>query len=136
MPAPSLKIGEVAELAGVSRRTVDFYTNLGLITPVSRTSGNFRLYKPEAIDRIRLVRKLESQGLGLQEIAKAWATTEAEDPDKLIAEVDTQVHELRKSLAAIPEGGDSAGLLAALAAKLGELVQTALEITGGVPPPL
>ena len=47
-----LRIGELANLAGVSTRTVDFYTGLGLIEPAERTAGNFRLYSADCIDRI------------------------------------------------------------------------------------
>ena len=44
-----LRIGELANLAGVSTRTVDFYTGLGLIEPAERTAGNFRLYSADCM---------------------------------------------------------------------------------------
>lgn len=64
-----LRIGEIASRAGVSRRTVDFYTGLGLLTPARRTGGNFRLYQPTDVQRIAAVHRLEAQGIRLDEIA-------------------------------------------------------------------
>lgn len=66
-----LRIGQLATEAGVSVRTIDFYTQLGLIAPTSRSAGNFRLYAPEAIDRIKIIRALESNGVTLTEITTA-----------------------------------------------------------------
>src|SRR5512141_1550418 len=66
-----LRIGELAELAGVSTRTVDFYTGLGLLVPAKRTGGNFRLYQRTDVARIGLIRRLEAQGIRLEDIARA-----------------------------------------------------------------
>ncbi|MBM4393334.1 MAG: MerR family DNA-binding transcriptional regulator, partial [Deltaproteobacteria bacterium] len=38
-----MRIGELAERAGRTQRTLHFYEELGLLTPVSRTKGGFRL---------------------------------------------------------------------------------------------
>ncbi|HET9654776.1 MAG TPA: MerR family transcriptional regulator [Kineosporiaceae bacterium] len=65
-----LRIGELAELAGVSTRTVDFYTGLRLLVPAKRTSGNFRLYQATDVDRIGLIRRLEAHGIRLEDIAR------------------------------------------------------------------
>jgi MerR family copper efflux transcriptional regulator len=74
-----LRIGELAERAGVSTRTVDFYTGLGLLAPARRTGGNFRLYAPADVNRIRVIRRLEAQGIRLEDITRALTTpTEAD----------------------------------------------------------
>jgi len=64
-----LRIGELASRAGVSRRTVDFYTGLGLLAP-ARSGGNFRLYQPADVQRIAAIRRLEAQGIRLDEIVR------------------------------------------------------------------
>jgi MerR family copper efflux transcriptional regulator len=64
-----LRIGELAARAGVSPRTVDYYTGLGLLTPSGRSGGNFRLYHPANVQRIGTIRRLEDHGLRLEEIA-------------------------------------------------------------------
>lgn len=64
------KVGEVARLCGVSRRTVDFYTRLGLLCPQTRSGGNYRLYTPECLRRIHRIQELKQQRLTLEEIRR------------------------------------------------------------------
>ncbi|GIJ43239.1 hypothetical protein Val02_01250 [Virgisporangium aliadipatigenens] len=128
-----LRIGEVATKAGVSPRTVDFYTSLGLIEPAGRTAGNFRLYSPATVDRIALIRQLEAQGVSLDEIAKAFG-------DKAAPSLSTQLGKLNEDLAALQEAaatssGDAHGLLAAITARAHNLITTALDIAATLPPP-
>jgi MerR family copper efflux transcriptional regulator len=62
-----LKIGELAELAGVSKRTIDYYTQLGLLEPV-RSETNYRYYPEESIEHLQLIHALKKQHLTLEEI--------------------------------------------------------------------
>lgn len=71
-----LQIGELAARAGVSPRTVDFYTGLGLLSPVRRSGGNFRLYEPGDVQRIAAIRRLEAQGIRLEDIAHVLSPAE------------------------------------------------------------
>lgn len=144
-----MRIGEIAAAANVSTRTVDYYTSLGLITPAERTGGNFRLYRPEAVERIAAVRRLEASGAKLDEIvaalsgaaaspgttgalAAAGATAGAAGLAAALRQVDTDLHELQH--AAGDAGADAIGLLTAITARIHSLVTTALELTGGLPP--
>jgi len=63
------KIGEIAKLAGVSKRTVDYYTNLGLLEP-ARSESNYRYYSEEALVRLKLIEGLKEKRLTLEEIKK------------------------------------------------------------------
>lgn len=45
------KISEVSRLAGVSRRTLQYYDDEGLIT-VKRSKDNYRLYDDAALERV------------------------------------------------------------------------------------
>lgn len=65
---PHFRIGELAEHCGLSRRTIDYYTQLGLLSPVARTSGNYRLYAADAPARIAQIRALQARRLSLTEI--------------------------------------------------------------------
>src|SRR3954466_10949555 len=67
-----VRIGELAARAGVSIRTVDYYTGIGLLTPASRTASNYRLYSPADADRITVIQRLETQGVSLDHIAQAF----------------------------------------------------------------
>ncbi len=63
-----LHIGEVAERAGLSLRTVRFYEEQGLIAPEGRTEGGFRLYTDEHVDRLLLIRHMKPLGFSVQEM--------------------------------------------------------------------
>ena len=140
-PRP-LRIGEIASRAGVSRRTVDFYTGLGLLTP-TRSGGNFRLYQPADVQRIAAIRRLEAQGIRLEEIARLLTASPVEDDtadgdhaqgqsppaDSLtlsghLASLGAQVQALRE----LPEVADhgTRGVLATLVSRAQVLIATAL----------
>ncbi|MBE3588778.1 MAG: MerR family transcriptional regulator [Thermoanaerobacteraceae bacterium] len=61
------KIGEIAKLAGVSRRTIDYYTNLGLLKPV-RSETNYRYYSQETLYRLKIIEDMKRQRFTLEEI--------------------------------------------------------------------
>jgi len=151
-----LRIGELAARAGVSTRTVDFYTGLGLLTPTRRSGGNFRLYRPTDVQRIAAVRQLEAQGIRLDDIAHVLTGTDegehAEcvdryqgpcpaDPVALagyLSALDVQVRALRD----VADNADpqTRGVLATLAARAQALIATALvlsadELPGASPIP-
>lgn len=63
-----VKIGDLARIAGVTTRTVRFYEGLGLIRPVSRSIGGFRLYEKEQADRMRSLLSLKEVGFSLEDI--------------------------------------------------------------------
>jgi DNA-binding transcriptional MerR regulator len=73
MVVEALRIGELADRAAVSTRTVDCYTGLGLLIPVRRSRGNFRLDHATDVQRIAAVRQLEAQGIRLDDIAHVLA---------------------------------------------------------------
>ncbi len=66
-----LKIGAVAERAGVSVDTVRYYERRGLLSPDQRLSSGYRLYRPAVVKRIRLARRLQALGMTLDEVAEA-----------------------------------------------------------------
>ncbi|GGL93844.1 MerR family transcriptional regulator [Streptomyces fumigatiscleroticus] len=63
-------IGELAERAGVTVKTVRFYSDRGLLPQASRTAGGHRRYGPEALGRIRLIRSLRALDLPLPEVRR------------------------------------------------------------------
>lgn len=62
------KIGELARLANISQRTVDYYTTLGLILPEKRTVANYRLYSDETLIRLKRIDELKKAKYSLEEI--------------------------------------------------------------------
>ncbi|AEF40769.1 MerR family transcriptional regulator [Hoyosella subflava] len=64
-------IGEVSRRSGVSTRMLRHYESLGLVTPTGRTSGGYREYSFDDIQRIFHVESLRSLGLSLRDVQRA-----------------------------------------------------------------
>lgn len=57
-----MRIGEVAEQAGVSVRALRYYEEQQLL-PATRTNGGQRQYLDDAVERVRLIQQLYAAGL-------------------------------------------------------------------------
>lgn len=65
----TIRIGEVAERAGVSTRTLRYYEELGLLPRSPRSAGGNRLFRPAEVERVQRIRAMqELMGLDLDEI--------------------------------------------------------------------
>ena len=128
-----LRIGEVAARAGVTSRTVDFYTSLGLLTPAARTKGSFRLYDPSAVERIGAIRQLEAFGVPLNEIGQALNDRQNPDVAPMLDQLKNDLQALQA--AAATAGPEATGLLAAVTARVHNLITAVVEVTAGLPPP-
>jgi DNA-binding transcriptional MerR regulator len=69
-PKPYLQSGELALLAGVSTDTLRHYERMKLLAVPRRSNGNYRLYAPATLDRVRMIRRALAVGFTLQELAK------------------------------------------------------------------
>ncbi|MCX4732291.1 MerR family transcriptional regulator [Streptomyces sp. NBC_01363] len=65
-----LPIGDLARLTGLTVKTIRFYSDRGIVPPADRTPAGYRLYGPDAVARLRLVRTLRELGLDLPTIRK------------------------------------------------------------------
>jgi DNA-binding transcriptional MerR regulator len=72
-----MKIGEVADKAGVTVDTVRFYERVGVLPPPARTATGYRDYHQETIERIRLTRELQAIGFTLRDAVGALAAHDA-----------------------------------------------------------
>lgn len=61
-----MKVGEVGERTGLSRKALRHYESLGLVEPAVRRESGYRLYAEEALRRIELVRRAKTLGLALR----------------------------------------------------------------------
>ncbi|GAB2730687.1 MerR family transcriptional regulator [Kitasatospora kifunensis] len=64
-----LTVGRVAELAGVSVRTLHHYDEISLVQPSARTAAGYRAYSVGDVERLREVLAYRRLGFGLREIA-------------------------------------------------------------------
>ncbi|MFF8835389.1 MerR family transcriptional regulator [Streptomyces sp. NPDC015130] len=89
-------IGELAERAGATVKTVRFYSDRGLLPEAGRSSGGHRRYGPEAFDRLRLIRSLRALGLPVPEVERVL------DRDGVLEDaVSGQLREVESQLTAL-----------------------------------
>jgi len=63
-----LKVGEVAQRAGVNLQTVHYYERRGLLPKPPRTDSNYRAYPADAVLRVRFIKRAQDLGFTLKEI--------------------------------------------------------------------
>jgi MerR family transcriptional regulator, repressor of the yfmOP operon len=75
----SLRIGDVARLAGTTPRTIRYYEEIGLLPLApARPSGRHRLYSEHEVERLReLMRLKDLLGLSLEELKTLLSAEEA-----------------------------------------------------------
>ena len=67
------RAGQVAEAAGVNLQTLRYYERRGLLEPSERTLGGHRVYSPEAVTRLRVIKAAQRVGFTLAEVAELLA---------------------------------------------------------------
>ncbi|MCC7538512.1 MAG: MerR family transcriptional regulator [Deltaproteobacteria bacterium] len=68
-------MGRLARETGKTVRAIHLYDELGLLVPISRSKGGYRLYGSDALVRVRWIAKLQEMGFSLgeiQEIVRDW----------------------------------------------------------------
>lgn len=93
-------IGELAGQAGVTVKTVRFYSDRGLLPEASRSSGGHRRYGPDALERLRLIRSLRTLDLPVPEVGRVLDHGDGL-ADALEDAIDGQLRELGSQLTAL-----------------------------------
>jgi MerR family transcriptional regulator, copper efflux regulator len=65
-----MRIGEFAEQAGVTPRTIRYYEDLGLLGPNQREGQGFRYFTEAELGRLKKIEALKQLGLSLEEIGE------------------------------------------------------------------
>jgi DNA-binding transcriptional MerR regulator len=65
-----LSIGELSVRTGLPVRTIRFYSDSGVVPPAERSDAGYRLYGPDALARLGLVRALRDLGVDLATIRR------------------------------------------------------------------
>ncbi|MFJ9041166.1 MerR family transcriptional regulator [Streptomyces sp. NPDC102406] len=63
-------IGELAEQAGTTVKTVRFYSDNGLLPEGTRSAGGHRRYAPDALDQLAFIRSLRNLGLPVPQVRR------------------------------------------------------------------
>ena len=67
-----VSIGVAAKMAGVSRQSVQYYFMVGLLEATRVTGSGRRLFDDKAVERIRLLNKLNKSGYSLRDIRETF----------------------------------------------------------------
>jgi Cd(II)/Pb(II)-responsive transcriptional regulator len=63
-----MKIGELARATHTQADTIRYYEREGLLPEPARSEGNYRIYGPEHVERLRFVRHCRSLDMTLDEV--------------------------------------------------------------------
>lgn len=98
-----MRIGELAQVAGTTAKTLRFYEDQGLLLPAARTGSGYRDYGPKTLARLDFIHRGQAAGLTLAQIRQILqirdsGTAPCEHVRELLrvrlTEVDEQIAEL------------------------------------------
>jgi DNA-binding transcriptional MerR regulator len=72
-----MRIGEVAEQAGVNVQTIRFYERRGLLKKPRCLQSGYRDYPAEVVKLVRFIKRTQKQGFTLEEIKRLLRRLEA-----------------------------------------------------------
>ena len=98
-----LQIGEVAKRTGVSVDTLRYYEKVKLLPRAVRSTGGFRLFAVEHIERVRFIKQAQELGFSLVEIRDLLATGGAEECQKVHDLLKRKLSELDERLKTMKE---------------------------------
>ncbi len=121
-------MGRLAELGGVTVRTLHHYDEIGLVCPSARTAAGYRAYSAGDVERLREVLAYRRLGFGLREVADLVSDPSADAvahlrrlrgllleqrdrTDAMVTAIDRELTARAKGMAVTPE--EQLGMLGA-----------------------
>lgn len=112
MSAEGWRSGALAAAAGVNVQTLRYYERRGLLPPPARSPGGHRLYPPDTVDLLRVIKAAQQLGFTLEEVAELLETSRRrhvsgglhERAVAKLAQLDrklTHLHAIRDALAGV-----------------------------------
>lgn len=71
--ADQLSIGSLAKEARVNLETIRYYERQGLLSKPPRTQSGYRMFPPDAVRRIRFIKRAQELGFSLKEVKQLLA---------------------------------------------------------------
>jgi len=92
-----MKIGELAELSGLTASRIRFYEASGLIKAVERTANGYRDYPPEALTILEIIANAQRAGFSLEQIQHLLPTGQGSwQHDELVQALKHKVTEIEE----------------------------------------
>lgn len=66
------RLGQAAEVSGISKQSLQYYLMVGLVEPTRRTESGQQVFDHKAIRRIQLVKRLNASGYPLRDIREIF----------------------------------------------------------------
>lgn len=102
------RIREVCKIVGVTRRTLQEYNKIGLLSPTGKTESGYWLYDDEAIEKLLLIKKFVEVGYERKQIKKILESEELnlrEEFNKAVdllkaerEEIDNKIEKIEKTI--------------------------------------
>ena len=101
-----MKIGQVAQQAGVSVDTVRFYERRGVLPPAQRRRSGYRVFSTSTVERIRMAKALQDMGFTLDEVIDALHAHDTGDAtcdserwrlEAVVDRIDTKISNLHQA---------------------------------------
>jgi len=113
-------VGRLAELSGVTVRTLHHYDEIGLVCPSARTAAGYRAYSAGDVGRLREVLAYRRLGFGLREVAdlvsdpfadavchlrrlRGLLLAQRDRTDAMVSAIDRELTARAKGMAVTPE---------------------------------
>jgi DNA-binding transcriptional MerR regulator len=96
------RIGQLAQQTGVGIETLRFYERRGLLRPAARLANGYRMYGPDELRRVILIRTAQSLGFTLREIKEVATADDGRlGCARLQSAVDAKLAELDRRIASL-----------------------------------
>jgi DNA-binding transcriptional MerR regulator len=118
----NLQIGQLAQAAGTSAKTIRFYEEAGLLPPAYRAENGYRVYGEEDAQRLRFIRQARRLDFTLDDLKEVLAlrdrgeapcryvmqllqkkSTEIEERIRQLQELQQELHGLAQQAAQLPD---------------------------------
>lgn len=76
---------EFARLAGITKKTLQYYDEIGLFRPIRVEANGYRVYDVFQLDRLALIAALKDLGMSLEQIRTYLTHTDPAQLDRLLA---------------------------------------------------
>ena len=98
-----MKIGELAAATHCAVETIRYYEREGLLPAPQRSEGNYRLYRPEHVERLTFIRNCRSLDMTLDEIRELLSLRgrPAENCEAINGLIDEHIEHVNARIAAL-----------------------------------
>jgi DNA-binding transcriptional MerR regulator len=102
-----LTIGRLADLSGVSERTIRWYESVGLLPPPPRSEAGYRVYDQQAVRRLEFVKMGRALGLPIAELRDLLGLAEESSCNdfqgELVGRIDVRAAQIEAEVASLEQ---------------------------------